>query len=273
MCHYLVNQGFPVTGLVETDPSRFSLLQKVCGWPFLRQRVNPDDMRMAHLILLTVPDDRIAGLAEMLSRLPLDWGNKIGVHTSGVLPSRVLEPLRRKGAAVASLHPLISFADDPRQNPELPRCWFNLEGDEPAIEQLEAVLQSIGNPAFRISPDQKQALHLTGVFTANFYVALASAVRELSDGLLPPDGNIFSVLRPLLLSSLDQLERVGVKDALTGPVKRGDAATVRAHLEFLRNNHPELAEIYRVLSFRLIALCDLSEEKRRLLLEMLGDFR
>jgi len=273
LCHYLLNRGFPITGLVEIDHLRFSFLKEKLSWPFLRQEVNPDDLQKARLVLLTVPDDKIAGLAEKLSRLPLDWGDKIAAHTSGVLPSRILAPLRQEGAAVASVHPVISFSYDPRQNDELLRCWFNLEGDEPALTLFESVFQLTGNPNFRIEPNQKPALHLAGVFYANFYVALASAVEELLEGLFPPDRQVFSVLKPLLASSMNQVRQKGASSALTGPVKRGDTTTVRAHLEFLKMKYPELVDIYRILSRRLLALSDLPESKRKQLLQLLKDFQ
>ena len=273
LCFYLAGCGFPVAGLVETNRSRYAFLKEKFGWPFLREQVNPEDLRKARLVLLIVPDDEIAGLAETLSQFPLDWETKIVAHTSGVLPSGILAPFQHKGAAIASVHPLFSFSENPEQNRELPRAWFNLEGDETALTCFESVFRLTGNPNFRVTPYRKSAIHLSGVFYANFFVALASAAEELTEELLPVGQNIFSVLRPLLLSAMGQLQRVGVKEGLTGPVKRGDVTTVRTHLKFLKEKHPELVDLYRVLSYRLIASGDLPEEKREELLQLLENNR
>lgn len=271
LARYFVEQGFEITALVEKNSERFRYLSGRFNWRFLTRQLTSDKMAAAHIVLLTVQDDLIAETAEQTARLLPAWINKVVAHTSGTLPCEVLKPFRRKGAAVASVHPVYAFALNPEDNRQIENVWFDLEGDSPAVTVFEQIFRSTGNPAFRIGPEQKEAVHLASVFSANFLVALAEMSRDLLGNILP-ENQEKQLLHPLLTAVIEQISLHGAADGLTGPIQRGDAKTVQAHLKFLKNYHPEMLDIYIELSEKLLSLSGVSSKSRSALQQIFKQF-
>lgn len=256
---YFLYLGLRVNALVERNTSRLNYLKHELQWNFVFPRLSPRSINNSRFILLTTQDNFIANVAAELSRLKIYWKDKIVLHCSGTLPSEILEPVRRLGARVAAIHPIYSFSEDPRRNQNLNKIWFDGEGDQEAIASIKSLVTPQKNPRFlEVTPAQKIALHLATVFYSNFYIALAQMCRELLAGMELSDKDAFTMLEPLLSASHHQVLENGLSLALTGPVKRGDEITIVTHLNYLRNNYPELVEIYIQLSRKLLAISGLS---------------
>lgn len=208
----------------------------------------PAEWRLPAVIFVCVPDHAVADVAEGLASRP-DLGGVSVLHTSGLLTAESLAPVRRGGAQVASWHPLQSFPA-----PDLgPTSWEGvpcaIEGDPAAVETGFEIAAAVGLRPWRIRPEDKPLYHAAAAVAANLTYLLVASARDLCDGLGMPSEGDPHPLAPLL----DTVVRTALSGAglagLTGPLARGDSATVARHLEVLP---PTLANVYRTLA-RLVA--------------------
>jgi predicted short-subunit dehydrogenase-like oxidoreductase (DUF2520 family) len=207
----------------------------------------------AGLVLITTPDGAIAPLARRLAEAPMPWRRTIVAHTSGALSSSALEPLARKGARVASIHPLASIPD-PRGLERLDGVPFAIEGGPGAVPVLRRLVQGLGGVPITIPRRAKVLYHLIAVLMSNDLVALLSLGIETARGLGLSRREAARLYLPLVRGTVENVARLGPVKALTGPVSRGDVTTLRLHGEALRTLPPELRRLHRTLSLRATAL-------------------
>ena len=201
----------------------------------------------ADALFLTVSDDAIA---EVCARIAKAGGFRPGqavFHCSGALASEMLAPARRKGAAVASLHPLQSFPAPAEALRRMKGAWFAFEGDARALPMARRIVKALGGNLFRLKAADKALYHAAACVLSNYLVALADAGGAMlsAAGLSRRDAQ--SAALPLVRGTLENLQRLGSPRALTGPISRGDAETVGRHLAALSRLPPEFAELYRCL--------------------------
>jgi predicted short-subunit dehydrogenase-like oxidoreductase (DUF2520 family) len=202
-----------------------------------------NDTREAELVLLAVPDDAIGSVASELARGAAIGREQVVLHLSGLLDRKALHPLASTGAGLGSFHPLQTVAD-PATAPELLRgAYAGLEGDERAVAAGARLAGLLGMQTVRLAPGAKPAYHAGAVIASNYAVVLAAVAEQLARraGVAEPDAG--SLYLPLMRGTLANLA-MGPVAALTGPIRRGDAATVRRHLEALT---PEERPLYREL--------------------------
>lgn len=201
------------------------------------------------IVFLTVPDDAIGPLCKEIAASG-GWREGQGVaHCSGALPSNVLQPAADMGAMVASFHPLQTFASTEAAVAHMPGSTFAIEGDRPLVEQLDLLARVLDGIAIHLTATQKTLYHAAAVMASNYTVTLAALASGLlvSQGIAPDDATALRYLMPLLRGTVDNLHALGLPDALTGPIARGDAGTVARHLAALDQQAPELAQVYRDL--------------------------
>jgi predicted short-subunit dehydrogenase-like oxidoreductase (DUF2520 family) len=206
----------------------------------------PRRLGAAALVVLAVRDDVVGKAAAALA--PHRREGQVVVHTSGLLTAGVL---REAGLAapVGSFHPLQAFAS-PARGPELlASCVVAVEGDAAAVEAGRALAATLGAEVVTLSPDPdaKVAYHAAAVVASNYLVTLAGLATRLAALAGLDEASALRMLLPLQRGTLENLGALGVSAALTGPVVRGDAATVRAHLALLEARCPELRTVYCVL--------------------------
>lgn len=200
----------------------------------------------ADVIWICVSDDAIASIARQLARRK-DWRGKIVLHSSGALSSDELRPLKQRGAAVGSAHPMMSFAN------HAPVEWkgipFAIEGDLAAVAFAREVGRKLRLGAFTISARSKPLYHAVGSFASPIFVGLLSVAERVARaaGVSKPPREIIG---RILLRTVDQYLTGGTAAAFSGPMQRGDLATVRSHLENLRRV-PDALEIYTLLAKEL----------------------
>ncbi|MCL6516287.1 DUF2520 domain-containing protein [Alicyclobacillus sp.] len=277
----LQEAGYPVLGAYSRDPNgdaaaRYASVTKRCVRPMTEivDLYACEDARSAgglpaaetwlseaDVIWLTVPDGRVAEIAQALAVSGQLRAGQLVVHVSGALPSGVLSPVRAAGAACLSLHPLQSVADPPNAAAPSSRwrplrgVYCALEGDATAIQAGRRWVRDWEGHSVEISAMDKPRYHAAAALAANGLVALVDAAARLL-----PFPNGVAALLPLLDGVLRNLERVGLPNALTGPVERGDLETVRAHLAALRGE-ADVDRMYRALSTWMIHM---AQDKGRL---------
>src|SRR5208282_1491198 len=187
-------------------------------------------LRHADLALLTVPDDALPGLIAGLAATGAPLEGRMLAHASGRYGVTVLEEAVRQGALPMAVHPVMTFTGRSDDVDRLRGTCFGVTAPEvlrPAAEAL--VIEMGGEPVF-IGEEHRDLYHAALASAANHLVTLVAHAADLlrTAGVAEPA----RLLGPLLSASLDNALRFG--DAgLTGPVARGDAATVAAHVAAL----------------------------------------
>jgi predicted short-subunit dehydrogenase-like oxidoreductase (DUF2520 family) len=204
----------------------------------------------AHLVLLAVPDDAIETVAAELARHETIGAEQVVLHLSGLLDRSALQALASTNAGLGSFHPLQTVAD-PATAPELLRgAYAGLEGDERALAAGERLAAVLGMLPVRLPPGAKPAYHAGAVIASNYVVALAGVAERLALRAGVPAADARSLYLPLMHGTLANLA-LGPAGALTGPIRRGDDATVRRHLAALP---PDERRLYRELGLVTLEL-------------------
>jgi len=208
----------------------------------------------ADLVIVAVRDRDISGVAESLVSGHLVGHRKVAVvHCAGALGPEALAAARGPNVAVAQMHPMISFASKAR-TPELTRGQLHVDGDAAAVRAARALGKKLGMTPRTIPGLDRVAYHAAAGLVANGAAALAAGGVELLGKAGVDAATAAAMLGPLLRSVADNVERLGLPEALTGPVRRGEAAGVGKHLDTLERLSPRLLPIYIAASRTQIPL-------------------
>ncbi|WP_327263768.1 DUF2520 domain-containing protein [Streptomyces sp. NBC_01232] len=202
-------------------------------------------LELADLVLLTVPDDALPSLVEGLAETGAVRPGQLLVHTSGRYGTSVLDPARRAGALPLALHPAMTFTGTEVDVQRLAGCSFGVTAPDELRLAAEALVIEMGGEPEWIAEENRPLYHAALALGANHLVTLVAQSMELlaKAGVERPD----RMLGPLLGAALDNALRSG-DAALTGPVARGDAGTVAAHVSELRRHAPAAVAGYLAMA-------------------------
>ena len=220
----------------------------------------------APLVFLAVPDQHVHELAEGMARRGLPPTTAF-VHVSGALPLAALAPLAEAGHPTGAFHPLQSFAGGEPRKGAFDGILAGVASTDPALEaRLAELALAVGARPRRLSDEERPLYHAAAVMAGGGLAALAAQGCQALERAGWTRTEALEALLPLMRGVLDNLEREGLPRALTGPVPRADAATVRAHLAALRTAgsarpaHGEPVEesmparVYRILGLAALEL-------------------
>jgi predicted short-subunit dehydrogenase-like oxidoreductase (DUF2520 family) len=191
-----------------------------------------NDLAEADLYVIAVSDDAIAKVS---SQLPFE--NRLVVHTSGSVSLDALDKKNRKG----SFYPLQTFSK--KADIDFSQIPIFLESEtETDFKLLKRVAEMISNKVYKISSEQRKALHVAAVFVNNFVNHLYHIGNEICEENKVP----FDVLKPLILETANKVMSLSPKEAQTGPAIRNDEQTIASHLDFLSDENQ--ATIYKILT-------------------------
>jgi predicted short-subunit dehydrogenase-like oxidoreductase (DUF2520 family) len=206
----------------------------------------------AQVILITTADRNLADVAGDLARIGAEeLHGKIVLHTSGAVSARVLEPVKKCGATVGSMHPLQSFSGV--GVPPLEGRVFAIEGDAGAVRAARQIARALGAFPVRIEGSKKPLYHAAGALAAGSVLALMEAAMLLMTAAGMKRREAVRALLPLTRQVLHNFERLGPRAAWTGPLSRGDYAVVAAHTEAMKDLPGEFTETYEAVN-RMAAL-------------------
>lgn len=192
------------------------------------------------LLLIAVSDSALAEVAAILARRPQA---RIALHTSGSLDASILEPLRKAGSAVGSLHPLKAFPRPLTDPGEAKRVFFALDGDPRALEMAGRLVAAWGGVAAEVPPDARLLYHFAATLAAGGVTTLLAAAAEIANRIGLPDAvarGYVELARGAVAAAASTLEEGRPLDAaITGPAARGDRETLERHLEALARLAPE----------------------------------
>jgi predicted short-subunit dehydrogenase-like oxidoreductase (DUF2520 family) len=185
----------------------------------------------AEVIWFCVPDAEIARAARSLEG-GVDWKGRVALHSSGALSSDELAGLRKRGAVVASVHPLMTFVRGSR--PLLAGVPFAIEGDAAAVRVVRRVVRKLGGSAYSIRKQDKAAYHAWGTFASPLLTALLATTEEVAALAGVHRKAARQRMIPILQQTLANYAAFGAAGAFSGPIVRGDVDTVKRHLRVLR---------------------------------------
>jgi predicted short-subunit dehydrogenase-like oxidoreductase (DUF2520 family) len=232
----------------------------------------PEVLAAAELVLLTVPDDALPALVEGLVAAEAVRAGQLVVHTSGRYGVTVLAPATAAGALPLALHPAMTFTGRPDDLARLPGACFGVTAPDALRPIAEALVLEMGGDPQWVDEDQRVLYHAALAGGANHLMTLVNESVDLlrRSGVGDPE----RMLGALLGAAMDNALRSG-DAALTGPVARGDAGTVAAHLAALREVSPHTAAAYlamaRLTADRALAAGVLRTDAAGALLDVLAE--
>lgn len=201
------------------------------------------ELPAADITLIATPDDRIESCCQALVQESNLKQGSIVLHCSGALSSDVLSVAQAAHCAIASVHPLMSFASPQTAVERYRGVFCAMEGDVAALACLRPLFEAIGSTTFEISKENKTLYHAGSVFASNYLVALARLAQRCFGLAGIEDGVAKQLLVGLMTGTLANVQGSRcLKNALTGPIQRGDLNTVARHLDALQGS--DLENIY-----------------------------
>lgn len=194
-------------------------------------------------IFVTVPDAAITDVWKEIKQYPVN--NKNICHCSGGLASDIFTDIQRHGGYGYSVHPIYAIHDKYNSFKSFSEVYFTVEGHGPEINPLITLIESIGNPVRVISAQDKALYHAASAMMSNLVVALAAVGSDLFSKCGFDRGFSQKAWNALFIGNAENICASGVTNALTGPLERGDAETIRKHINALSGTE---RQIYMMLS-------------------------
>lgn len=217
----------------------------------------------ADIILITTSDAAIESVGRRLASRRKDWAGRVVLHVCGSLPASILNPFKKRGAAVGSLHPYQTVPSSSAGVRNLPGCYWAVEGDRPAVAVARRWVKLLGGKSFAIAPEFKPLYHLSAFLVCPTVVTLMGC----SERLLQQAGVPRKVIRPMLgrfvSETVNNFTEFGGPKSLTGPAVRGDWKTLERHLAELQRFAPEVIPVYVELVDLMLHVAGNSPESKR----------
>jgi predicted short-subunit dehydrogenase-like oxidoreductase (DUF2520 family) len=208
----------------------------------------------ARHLVIAVTDGAIAEVAAQLA----DLRGGIVLHTSGASGPSALDVLRDAGNAVGVLHPLqtVPSAERGLEALAIRGMTYAFAGDEDAVAWASWLIARLGGKALRVDAEFWQHYHAGAAMACNYQMTLVDAALELMAMAGIGREAALDALGPILRATTENVLEWGPERALTGPIRRGDAGTVRRHLEAVEHASPETKRLYVAAGLRTVALAE-----------------
>ena len=243
MGRLLLDAGVPIEFVAARQLSRAKKAAR-----FIRggKAIPLKDRRLAGatVILITTSDAAVGPVARALASFRKDWSGRVVLHTCGSLAASILDPFKKRGASVGSIHPYQTVPSPSAGVRNLPGCFWAVEGDSRAVRVAQRWVKALGGKSFAIAPEAKAIYHLSAFLVCPTVVTL----MDCSERLLREAGVPKPIIRPMLGIFVSETVRnfaeFGGHKSLTGPAARGDWATLQRHIVELQRFAPEVIPAY-----------------------------
>ncbi len=261
----LAEHGEPVAAVAGRNPERTR-----AAAVFIGHKVKPVALgtlpKRTGRLLIAVSDSSIPEVAGLIAGSGMKPG--IALHTCGAMGPEALAPLAGAGVSCGALHPLQTFATPEQGLSALTGCTFGIDGDTAALEWAVQIARLLDAATLRIPPAGRLLYHAAAVMASNCVVALVDAAAMLMDAAGIEPNRAVRALGPLVEASVGNALHMGPVEALTGPVQRGDLATISGHLSALRQAPESVQALYRAAGLHSVGLAvrgGLAPDQARLL--------
>jgi len=238
----LSEKGYPVIGVADIHPDA---AQRFAGRiPGCRVFGNNQELAdAADMVFITTADDFIAMVSAGLK-----WrSGQTVVHCSGASTVQSLETARQQGARVGSIHPCQTFAGVEQAIANLPGSTFAIEAEEPVKSTLTEMARALQGDIVYLTSEDKVLYHAAAAIACNYFTTIVKLATDLWRNFGKTSADGIKAYLPLLRGTLTNIETVGFPKCLTGPIARGDVATVRRHLAALEKYAPHMLALYKEL--------------------------
>ena len=202
------------------------------------------------VIFITTPDGVIHQVwGELLHQ---DISNRIICHFSGSLSSHVFSGREEAGASGISMHPMYAFSDKFHSYEQFHTAYLTLEGDPEAVAVMKPMWEAIGHHVLSLKAEDKIKYHAAAAMASNEMLGLMQASLDILSECGFSEKDSMALLTPLVQGNIASMLEKGCVNALTGPVERGDAQTVRKHLQALEGS--KAGKIYQSLGSTMVEL-------------------
>jgi predicted short-subunit dehydrogenase-like oxidoreductase (DUF2520 family) len=207
----------------------------------------PDD---TDIIIIAAPAQAIPKIVKELSQIrSLDYRGKFIFHTSGAHTSGLLEPLRRRGAKIASIHPIQSFPLNQKQIDtisSLKGIYYGIDAPPNNLNAAKLLVKLLGGKYVIIPEKLRPLYHALCVFSSGYLIQLLSVIEEISEQFNFSEP-WYNILVPMMETSIRNSVKTSPASALTGPIMRGDLATIKLHIQAMRKYAPSAIKVYKNL--------------------------
>lgn len=252
---YFKQKGLSIGGYFSRTYERAHIVSKLTNSKVFASM--SDVLMNSSMIWITVSDDALESVAKEISELEIPSHINAFIHTSGVHSQKILKSIDDKGFATYCAHPLMAFVDAKESARQLNEVYFSLE--TPTKEKLQKdenendnylinFFKRTGNKTLQIDTEKKELYHCAAAVLSNYLVTLLNLSYEMFEETGITKATIKKATTPLLESTLKNIsENDDMKDALTGPIKRGDRTTIMKHLQALEKFMPNKTTLYKEL--------------------------
>ena len=256
----LAEKGYNVVAVSSrTRASAEKLAQAIAGCQAVANNQMVADI--ANIVFITTPD---AVIPKVASELHWHEGQNV-VHCSGADSTETLQPARQMGVNTGVFHPLQTLASVKQAIDNIPGSTFAIEAEEPLLTTLKEMAAALNCCWIELKASDKVIYHAAAVIASNYLVTLVKLADDLWETFGIPREQATQALLPLLKGTLNNIENVGIPQALTGPIARGDIDTVKKHITALQKEAPDALSAYCELGLQTIPIAQakgrIDEEK------------
>lgn len=226
------------------------------------------------VIFLTTPDQVIEKVCLEIARQDGFHQGQVVLHTSGAHSSDILASAKNAGASVLAFHPLQTFPQLEVGLGALPGTYFAVDGDEEAFHLAEKLVEALEGKLLFVPTALKPLYHAAACTACNYLVSLMDMALKMYEPMDISPSKAMEALTPLIEGTLRNIRTLNPEKALTGPIARGDLATIESHLENIKKYKPELLPYYCSMGIYTAELAvrkgTLSKETEETIIAMLG---
>lgn len=239
--------GVPVLGLWARRAPQARQAGSIAGVAAFSS-APPDVLLEAEVVILAVRDQVIGEVAQTLIGTGLVGKRHVMLHCAGAASAQeLLGHVAPSIAGVGTMHPLSAIADGRTAMRTLKGSVFGVEGDEVGRRAASRLVGALGGIVLELDSTQMASYHTAAALASNYIVAAVDAAAQVLAAAGVSQKDAAQALLPLARGALDNVAAKGTTDGLTGPIRRGDVATIQRHLDALQGK-PALAETYRALA-------------------------
>ena len=209
-----------------------------------------DIVEASDTLMITTPDGVISEVWDCIAGY--DLTGKILCHCSGSLSSNVFSGIEQTGAVGCSIHPMYAFSDKFHSYEQFHTAYLTLEGDPEAVAVMKPMWEAIGHHVLTLKAEDKIKYHAAAAMASNEMLGLMQASLDILSECGFSEKDSMALLTPLVQGNIASMLEKGCVNALTGPVERGDAQTVRKHLQALEGS--KAGKIYQSLGSTMVEL-------------------
>ena len=252
---YLAKHGIVISGFYDIIPEKAATAANLCSSRVYHTAEQL--LRECPVVFISTNDDQIGPVARQIAGIIHCSETVIG-HFSGVHNSKLLADILPENYICFSLHPLQSFSGSAADDANLTKTFLTLEGEGKALDVVRRITDRLPNNVLSIEPQHKILYHAAGVIASNYITTVIAESMAYLKVIGIESEQAGEMLEPLVRGTVHNAFSMGPETALTGPIARGDYATIAAHLDTLNQTNQQKENLYRELGLATLHLASKS---------------